>query len=340
MEPDETVYFANPGPDGKFNSDYYFHWADYNNEPINEWDKIASTLLSIPMAHQLIGFYTVADDSDGLLKVMRSYQYFAASAISDKVAKAKWEGDNQLGGYIWHTTGSGKTMTSFKSAQLIASSRDADKVIFLVDRIELGTQSLKEYRGFADENETVQATENTGVLITKLKSSNPADTLIVTSIQKMSNIKEEADGLNTCDIETINKKRIVFIIDECHRSTFGDMLITIKIHFQSNVFGFTGTPIHEKNEKQKNTTATVFGNELHRYSIADGIRDKNVLGFDPYKVLTFKDKDIRKVVALEKAKAKTEEEAVANPDKSKIYYKYMDASQVSMTGDIDKKVII
>lgn len=338
MEPDETVYFANPGPDGKFNSDYYFHWADYNNEPINEWDKIASTLLSIPMAHQLIGFYTVADDSDGLLKVMRSYQYFAASAISDKVAKAKWEGDNQLGGYIWHTTGSGKTMTSFKSAQLIASSRDADKVIFLVDRIELGTQSLKEYRGFADENETVQATENTGVLITKLKSSNPADTLIVTSIQKMSNIKEEADGLNTCDIETINKKRIVFIIDECHRSTFGDMLITIKNTFpKAMFFGFTGTPIHEKNEKQKNTTATVFGNELHRYSIADGIRDRNVLGFDPYKVLTFKDKDIRKVVALEKAKAKTEEEAVANPDKSKIYYKYMDASQVSMTGDIDKK---
>ena len=213
-------------------------------------------------------------------------------------------------------------MTSFKSAQLIASSRDADKVIFLVDRIELGTQSLKEYRGFADENETVQATENTGVLITKLKSSNPADTLIVTSIQKMSNIKEEADGLNTCDIETINKKRIVFIIDECHRSTFGDMLITIKNTFpKAMFFGFTGTPIHEKNEKQKNTTATVFGNELHRYSIADGIRDKNVLGFDPYKVLTFKDKDIRKVVALEKAKAKTEEEAVANPDKSKICLK-------------------
>ena len=188
MEPNEAVYFANPGPDGKFNPDYYFHWADFNNEPINEWNKVASTLLSIPMAHQLIGFYTVADDSDGVLKVMRSYQYFAASAISDKVAKAKWEGNNQLGGYIWHTTGSGKTMTSFKSAQLIASSKDADKVIFLMDRIELGTQSLKEYRGFADENESVQATENTNVLITKLKSTNPADTLIVTSIQKMSNI--------------------------------------------------------------------------------------------------------------------------------------------------------
>lgn len=338
MEPDETVYFANPGPDGKFNTDYYFHWADYNNEPINEWDKVASTLLSIPMAHQLIGFYTVADDSDGVLKVMRSYQYFAASAISDKVSKTKWEAGNQLGGYVWHTTGSGKTMTSFKSAQLIASSKDADKVIFLMDRIELGTQSLKEYRGFADENESVQATENTGVLITKLKSTDPADTLIVTSIQKMSNIKDEAGGLKASDIEYINGKRIVFIVDEAHRSTFGDMLITIKTTFPKAIFfGFTGTPIQDENQKKKNTTTTVFGNELHRYSIADGIRDKNVLGFDPYKVLTFKDKDVRKVVALEKAKAQTEEEAISDPIKSKVYYKYMDASQVGMVGHFDSK---
>lgn len=336
MEPNEAVYFANPGPDGKFNPSYYFHWADYNNEPINEWDKVASTLLSIPMAHQLIGLYTVADGSDGILKVMRSYQYFAASAISDKVAKTKWEGNNQLGGYVWHTTGSGKTMTSFKSAQLIASSKDADKVIFLMDRIELGTQSLKEYRGFADENESVQATENTGVLITKLKSTAVSDTLIVTSIQKMSNIKEEAGGLNASDIECINQKRIVFIVDEAHRSTFGDMLITIKTTFPRAIFfGFTGTPVQDENQKKKNTTATVFGNELHRYSIADGIRDKNVLGFDPYKVLTFKDKDVRRVVALEKAKAKTEAEAIADPAKSKIYYKYMDASQVGMAGHLD-----
>lgn len=338
MEPNEAVYFANPGPDGKFNPDYYFHWADFNNEPINEWDKVASTLLSIPMAHQLIGFYTVADDSDGVLKVMRSYQYFAASAISDKVAKAKWEGNNQLGGYVWHTTGSGKTMTSFKSAQLIASSKDADKVIFLMDRIELGTQSLKEYRGFADENESVQATENTNVLITKLKSSNPADTLIVTSIQKMSNIKDEAGGLNARDIELISDKRIVFIVDEAHRSTFGDMLLTIKNTFpKAMFFGFTGTPIQDENQKKKNTTSTVFGNELHRYSIADGIRDKNVLGFDPYKVLTFKDKDVRKVVALEKAKAQTEKEAISDPVKSKIFYKYMDANQVGMVGHFDAK---
>ena len=299
---------------------------------------MASTLLSIPMAHQLIGFYTVADDSDGVLKVMRSYQYFAASAISDKVSKTKWEAGNQLGGYVWHTTGSGKTMTSFKSAQLIASSKDADKVIFLMDRIELGTQSLKEYRGFADENESVQATENTGVLITKLKSTDPADTLIVTSIQKMSNIKDEAGGLKASDIEYINGKRIVFIVDEAHRSTFGDMLITIKTTFPKAIFfGSTGTPIQDENQKKKNTTTTVFGNELHRYSIADGIRDKNVLGFDPYKVLTFKDKDVRKVVALEKAKAQTEEEAISDPIKSKVYYKYMDSGQVGMVGHFDNK---
>ena len=337
MEPNETVYFANPGPEGKFNPDFYFHWADFNNEPINEWSKVASTLLSIPMAHQLIGFYTVADTSDGVLKVMRSYQYYAASAISDKVAKAKWEGNNQLGGYIWHTTGSGKTMTSFKAAQLIASSKDADKVVFLVDRIELGTQSLKEYRGFADERESVQATENTNVLITKLKSTNPSDTLIVTSIQKMSNIKSEDASLSAHDIEMINNKRIVFIIDEAHRSTFGDMLITIKDTFQTAMFfGFTGTPIHEENQKMKNTTATVFGDELHRYSIADGIRDKNVLGFDPYKVLTFKDRDLRKCVALDKARAKTEQEAISDSRKSKVYYKYMDSSKVGMVGSYNK----
>lgn len=331
MNPEEALYFANPGPEGTLNPDFYFHWADFNNEPINDWKQIASTLLSIPMAHQLIGFYTVADDTDGVLKVMRSYQYYAANAISDRVAKANWSDKNQRGGYIWHTTGSGKTMTSFKSAQLIASSKDADKVIFLMDRIELGTQSLKEYRGFADENEDVQATENTGALVTKLKSNDPSDTLIVTSIQKMSNIKDEDDGgLNATDIEQMNSKRIVFIVDECHRSTFGEMLLTIKQTFPRAIFfGFTGTPIQDENQKKLSTTATVFGDELHRYSIADGIRDKNVLGFDPYMVLTYKDKDLRTAVALEKAKANTIEEAQTNSKKSKVFYKYM---QLPMAG--------
>jgi type I restriction enzyme R subunit len=333
MEPSEALYFANPGSDGKFNPDFYFHWANFDNEPINDWKDIASTLLSIPMAHQLIGFYTVPDDTDGVLKVMRSYQYYAANAISDSVAKTKWEGNNQRGGYIWHTTGSGKTMTSFKSAQLIANSKDADKVIFLIDRIELGTQSLKEYRGFAEENDDVQATENTHVLIAKLKSTDPSDTLIVTSIQKMSGIKEEG-GMNAADIRKMTDKRIVFIVDEAHRSTFGDMLITVKATFPGAIFfGFTGTPIHIENQIKGNTTATVFGDELHRYSIADGIRDKNVLGFDPYKVLTHKDKDVRKAVALDEANAADEIEAISDPAKNKIYYYYMNTAD--MAGSID-----
>ncbi len=335
MNPDETVYFANPGPEGTFNPDYYFHWADFNNEPINDWRSIASSLLSIPMAHQLIGFYTVADDSDGVLKVMRSYQYYAANAISDVVSKTKWDSGKQRGGYIWHTTGSGKTMTSFKSAQLISNSNDADKVIFLTDRIELGTQSLKEYRAFAEKKETVQATENTYVLLAKLKSDETKDTLIVTSIQKMSNIRDEEDGRNAHDIEIIGKKRLVFIVDEAHRSTFGEMLTVIKETFPNAIFfGFTGTPVFEENAKKNSAQTDVFGNELHRYSIADGIRDKNVLGFDPYKVLTFRDRDVRRVVALDKTKASSETEAIADPNKAKVFYDYMDPSKIKMAGSI------
>lgn len=327
MQPDETVYFSNPGPDGKFNKDFYFHWADANNEPLNNWKDIAQYLLSIPMAHQLIGFYTV-----GILKVMRSYQYYATSRITSRVAMRRWADRDQMGGYIWHTTGSGKTLTSFKSAQLIAASKDADKVVFLMDRVELGTQSLLDYRGFADDTDSVQATENTDILVAKLRSDDPANTLIVTSIQKMSRVEEE-NGFNAYDIELIQNKRVVFIIDEAHRDVFGEMLRTIKETFPNAMFfGFTGTPIHDENQKKMSTTSDVFGNELHRYSIADGIRDKNVLGFDPYMVPTYKDRDLRKAVALERAKATTEAEALADPKKKKVYLHYMDHTKVPMAG--------
>ncbi len=322
MNPDEAVYFANPGVDGDFEA-YNFHWADFDNEPVNYWKDVARDLLSIPMAHQLIGFYSVADGKDDTLKVMRSYQYFAASKISGRVRQSKWNKASSRGGHIWHTTGSGKTMTSFKSAQLIASSKDADKVVFLVDRIELGTQSLGEYRNFADDSQSVQATEDTDVLRAKLKSDNPGDTLIVTSIQKMSNVQDDG-GTKAADLERMRQKRIVFIVDECHRSTFGEMMQDIRATFPTAMFfGFTGTPIHDENQKKHNTTVDVFGDELHRYSIADGIRDKNVLGFDPYKVLTFRDKDLREEVALNQAKAKTVAEVMEDETKKRIYLKFM-----------------
>lgn len=331
MTPEETVYFANPGPDGTFNPSFYFHWENFNNEIINNWKEIARTLLSIPMAHQLIGFYTVADDTDSVLKVMRSYQYYAANKISDVVSKTDWSNPNTRGGYIWHTTGSGKTMTSFKSAQLIANSQDADKVIFLMDRVELGTQSLNEYQGFADDTDDITGTENTRELITKLKDDK--NILIVTSIQKMSKIKEIV-GNYTYDISQINTKRLVFIVDECHRSTFGDMMSSIKEMFPKAVFfGFTGTPVFHENQKHLSVTSDIFGNELHRYVIADGIRDGNVLGFDLYQVQTFSDIDIRKAVALDMSKSKDENAALSIPEKSKVYYHYMDEVPMSTEED-------
>lgn len=336
MNPEETLYFANPGPDGSFNPDFYFHWADRNNDPINHWQKVAECLLSIPMAHQLIGFYTVADDSDGILKVMRSYQYYAANKISDQVSKHDWSEKNQLGGYVWHTTGSGKTMTSFKSAQLIANSKDADKVVFLIDRVELGTQSLAEYQAFSDSKDDVQGTDDTMMLIAKLKSADPKNTLIVSSIQKMSKIKEDAKlNMRTKDLEEMQSKRIVFIVDECHRSSSGEMLITIKETFPKALFfGFTGTPILEENKSL--TTADIFGNELHRYSIADGIRDKNVLGFDPTMVSVYRAKDLRKKVALHEAGAASEQEALSDSVMRKKYFHFMSPQEVPMAGSLQE----
>lgn len=317
MTPEETLYFANPGGEDRFQKQFYFHWEDFNNQVVSDWKQVASNLLSIPMAHQMVGFYTIADDKDKTLKVLRSYQYFAVSRISDVVKKTNWDDHLHRGGYVWHTTGSGKTMTSFKSAQLIATSGDADKVVFLLDRIELALQSLDEYRGFAGEGDEIQDTADTSILLDKMKSIDNDDRLIVTSIQKMSNIKEGAPtaggGTITRElIERIGQKRLVFIIDECHRSVFGDMLISIKHTFpRALLFGFTGTPVFKENAKNEITTGTLFGNELHKYTIANGIPDGNVLGFDPYMVNTYDDNELRELVAFHQIDLKLKER---NPD--------------------------
>ena len=339
MEPKEAVYFANPGPDGIFNRDYFFHWTESNNVRVNDWQDVAEKLLSIPMAHQLIGYYSVADTTDGVLKVLRPYQYYAAKAIFEKVRKNdEWEGGKaRLGGYVWHTTGSGKTLTCFKAAQMIAETKSANKVVFLLDRKELGTQSLGDYRGFAGEkpniendDSSVKATENTKILAAKLRSPNDTDTLIVTSIQKMSRIKADADGISTVEIEKMKAKRIVFIVDEAHRDTGGEMLYTIKSTFpEAMFFGFTGTP--KLKDGADPTTAQIFGNELHRYTIADGICDKNVLGFDPHMVATYKDQELRLAVALAVAKAGSVAEALGDDAKKKVYQKWMNPADTPMT---------
>lgn len=330
MNPEECVYFANPGQDGKFDDAYFFHWQDFRNNIINEWEQIAQRLLYIPMAHQLIGFYTVADDKDSVLKVMRSYQIYAVQEITDVVKKTKWDEVNPLGGYVWHTTGSGKTLTSFKAASLIAKTNDADKVVFLMDRIELGTQSLLEYQGFAEEDEEIHGTENTGVLIDKMKSNKKTEKLIVSSIQKLALVNENEKPEKAADIAKIKKKRLVFIFDEAHRDTFGDMMVSIKATFPNALyFGFTGTPIKEENKRNGNTTSDVFGNELHQYSVACGIRDENVLGFDPTQIHVYKERDLRRVVALEQARAESVQDAMSDERKKAVYLEFMNEKEMA-----------
>lgn len=300
MTPKETLYFANPGRERKFNSDFYFHWGDFNNKHIDEWEEVAEKFLSIPMAHRLIGYGTVADGTDNILKVMRSYQYHAAYKIYSQVVKrTDWDDEQQKGGYVYHTTGSGKTMTSFKCAQLIKSSGKVDKIVFLMDRDELWKQTYENYRNYSDCDD-IEDTANTNSLLSKLENDTP-NLLIVTSIQKMSNLTVANPSSNVARIVNVQKKKIVFIVDEAHRSTFGTMLRDIKLTYtRAMFFGFTGTPIMPENAIDGITTDGLFGTLLHKYTISEGIRDKNVLGFKPSKVVTFEEEDFREKVALHK----------------------------------------
>ena len=328
MNPDEALYFANPGKNGVFNKKFFFNWADVNNIAINSWDKFAGEFLNIPKAHELVGFYTIADKSDGVLKVMRSYQYYASSGIRDRVSRVAW-GRKTRGGYVWHTTGSGKTMTSFKSAQLISEHKLADKVVFLVDRIELATQSSLNYKSFCLDDSDVSDNKSCDDLVKKL--ADDENTLIITSIQKMGKIDNEIIARKKREFDKISKKRMVIIIDEAHRSTFGENIKRIRDNFSSAIlFGFTGTPIHEENAKDGNTTSDIFGDEIHRYNISDGIRDGNVLGFDITAVKTYQDRDIREKVALKKANASSVADALSDEAKQKIYDEWNSKSMVEL----------
>lgn len=331
MNPENAVYFANPGPGGTFNPLYYFHWTDSQNEIINEWQKFAHSLLMIPRAHEMIGFYTVADASDGILKVMRPYQVYAAYNISNKVAAAHWTKFEQKAGYVWHTTGSGKTLTSFKTAQLISNMSKADKVVFLIDRVELGEQSFGDYKNFANIDESIYDTNNTDALVRLLKSDEFDEKVIISSIQKMSRIKEGQTPPTV--LEKIRSKKIVFIVDECHRDQNGDMHQDIEHTFPTAMFfGFTGTPDHEE-------TKMIFGDEIHRYTIAHGIRDGNVLGFDPKYICVFDDKDVRENVGLNMVHAGSVSEAMSDQKKKEqfLYYMNQGKEKCSML-DIEKNV--
>ena len=259
-----TRYFANnPNSGYKFT----FNWTDAANHPFNELDKFAVFFLEKCTLGKIIGKYIVLHEGDKCLMVLRPYQFYAVEKILDRVQNSN---DN---GYIWHTTGAGKTLTSFKAAQLVSELDDVDKVMFVVDRHDLDTQTQSEYEAF--EPGAVDSTDNTDELVKRLQSNSK---IIITTIQKLNAAVSKTWYSNK--IETIRHSRIVMIFDECHRSHFGDSHKKIMKFFDNaQIFGFTGTPIFTENAVDGHTTKEIFGNCLHKYLIKDAIADENVLGF-------------------------------------------------------------
>jgi len=259
-----TRYFANnPNSGYKFT----FNWTDAANIPFNDLEKFATTFFDKCTLGKIIGKYIVLHEGDKCLMVLRPYQFYAVEKILDRVVNSN---DN---GYIWHTTGAGKTLTSFKAAQLVAELHDIDKVMFVVDRHDLDTQTQAEYEAF--EPGAVDSTDNTDELVKRLHSNSK---IIITTIQKLN--AAVTKQWYSSRIEEIRHSRIVMIFDECHRSHFGDCHKNIvKFFDNTQMFGFTGTPIFVENAVDGHTTKEIFGNNLHKYLIKDAIADENVLGF-------------------------------------------------------------
>lgn len=259
-----TRYFANnPNCGYKFT----FNWTLKNNEAVNDLSTFAADFFDKCTLGKMISKYIVLHEGDKCLMVLRPYQYYAVEEILDRVQ------NTNKNGYIWHTTGAGKTLTSFKAAQLVSELDGIDKVLFVVDRHDLDTQTQAEYEAF--EPGAVDATEDTYELIKRFNSDKK---IILTTIQKLNTaVKKDYYSKR---IESMRDKKIVMIFDECHRSHFGECHKNI-VHFFRNlqIFGFTGTPIFAENAKQDLTTHDVFGECLHKYMIKDAIADENVLGF-------------------------------------------------------------
>lgn len=259
-----TRYFANnPNSGYKFT----FNWTDAANLPFNELEKFATNFFDKCTLGKIIGKYIVLHEGDKCLMVLRPYQFYAVEKILDRVK------NSNNNGYIWHTTGAGKTLTSFKAAQLVAELDDVDKVMFVVDRHDLDTQTQSEYEAF--EPGAVDSTDNTDELVKRLHGNSK---IIITTIQKLN--AAVSKQWYSSRIEEIRHSRIVMIFDECHRSHFGDCHKNIVRFFDNTqIFGFTGTPIFVENAVDGHTTKEIFGNCLHKYLIKDAIADENVLGF-------------------------------------------------------------
>lgn len=270
---ENTKYYANTYKQGKMPS-YKFtsYWSDKTNKRITQIDKFANIFLEPCHIAKMITKYVVLHEKDKVLMVLRPYQFYAVESIIDRVK------NSDKNGYIWHTTGSGKTLTSFKTSQLLTNNPKIKKVVFVVDRQDLDDQTVKEFRAF--DKESIDGTEDTKTLVKHFL--DPTRPLIVTTIQKLNVAIKKAAFKN--QIEKIKDNKTIFIFDECHRSQFGKTHQEITKFFTNHqLFGFTGTPIFEENalsvKSIKQTTANLFHECLHKYVITDAIRDENVLKF-------------------------------------------------------------
>ncbi|WP_437371689.1 type I restriction endonuclease subunit R [Maribacter litoralis] len=277
-----TKYYANnPVKARSFKQTFY--WTDIKNKLVTQLSKFTEEFLEPCHVSKMITKYIVLNESQKILMVLRPYQFYATEAIIDRVkTTTKF-------GYIWHTTGSGKTLTSFKTAQILTNLPIVHKMVFVVDRKDLDYQTTKEFNSFSKGS--IDGTNNTKTLVKQMSGDNK---LIVTTIQKLNTAISKKRYLS--QMEGLKDKRIVFIFDECHRSQFGKTHKEIKAFFkESQMFGFTGTPIFEdnvsNNEFGKRTTTMLFDTCLHKYVITDAIRDENVLKFSIEYIKTFKKKD-------------------------------------------------
>lgn len=268
----DSRYFANTTQRNKNSFDFTMHWAKSDNTLIKDLKDFTATFLQKHTLLNVLLHYSVFDVSDTLL-VMRPYQIAATERILWKI-KSSFEAKNwstvESGGFVWHTTGSGKTLTSFKAARLATALDFIDKVFFVVDRKDLDYQTMKEYQRFSPDS--VNGSDSTAGLKRNLDKDD--NKIIVTTIQKLNNLMKSETDL------PIYGKQVVFIFDECHRSQFGEAQKNLKKKFKRFCqFGFTGTPIFPQNALGAETTASVFGRELHAYVITDAIRDEKVLKF-------------------------------------------------------------
>ncbi|CAI9678682.1 type I restriction endonuclease subunit R [Elizabethkingia anophelis] len=282
-----TKYFSNFGSH-KQEFLQTFHWTDEQNNPLNNiLNGFTDSFLEPCHISKMICKYIVLNETDKRLMVLRPYQYYAVESIIKKVKENEiLNGYNiEKNGYIWHTTGSGKTLTSFKASQILSKIPAIKKVVFVVDRKDLDYQTNQEYDKFSKGS--VSSATNTDDLIRKLNDPNVR--IIVTTIQKLNNA---ISGRNLSKMKSIQHERMVFIFDECHRSQFGDTHKNIVNYFTNiQLFGFTGTPILAENADGEKTTASLFGKCLHKYVITDAIRDENVLKFSVEYIQTFKQKE-------------------------------------------------